>query len=147
MLSPVSLRGGNGAQRDMTLTTRLAIAMILLVAIAVSAVGWLGYRDLEQEVLPRILDRTETHSRLVAFDLESHVRGARGDIAGFRSAAALNGLIRARMAGGIDPVDGLSEKTWHDRMVERLLAELEAKPAYAQFRIIGVEDGGRELIR
>ncbi len=134
-------------QRDMTLTTRLAIAMILLVAIAVSAVGWLGYRDLEQEILLRVLDRAETHSRLVAFDLESHVRSARGDIAGFRSAAALNGLIRARTAGGIDPVDGLSEKTWHDRQVERLLAELEAKPAYAQFRIIGVEDGGRELIR
>ena len=94
-----------------------------------------------------MLDRTETHSRLIAFDLESHVRGARGDIAGFRSAAALNGLIRARAAGGIDPVDGLSEKTWHDRQVERLLAELEAKPAYSQFRIIGVEDGGRELIR
>src|SRR5205085_2547525 len=79
--------------------------------------------------------------------LESHVLGARGDIAGFRSAAALNGLIRARAAGGIDPLDGLSEKTWRDRLAERLLAELRAKPAYAQFRIIGVEDGGRELLR
>ena len=93
-----------------------------------------------------MLDRAETHSRLVAFDLESHVLGARGDISGFRSAAALNGLIRARAAGGIDPLDGLSEKTWHDRMAGRLLAELRAKPAYAQFRIIGIEDGGRELV-
>ena len=116
----------------MTLTTRLAIAMILLVAIAVSAVGWLSYRDLEKEILPRVLDRTETHSRLVAFDLESHVRGARGDISGFRSAAALNGLIRARVAGGIDPFDGLAEKIWRDRLAERLLAELDAKPAYAK---------------
>src|SRR3954465_445741 len=98
----------------MTLTTRLAIAMILLGAIAVSAVGWLSYRDLEKEILPCVLDRTETHSRLVAFDLESHVRGARGDISGFRSAAALNGLIRARVAGGIDPLDGLSKTTCHD---------------------------------
>ena len=121
--------------------------MILLVAIAVSAVGWLSYRDLEQEILPRVLDRTETHSRLVAFDLESHVRGARGDISGFRSAAALNGLIRARVAGGIDPLDGLAEKIWRDRLAERLLAELDAKPAYAKFRVIGVEDGGRELVR
>ena len=58
----------------MTLTTRLAIAMILLVAIAVSAVGWLSYRNLEQALLPRVLDRIETHSRLVATDLESYVR-------------------------------------------------------------------------
>ena len=68
-------------KRDMTLTTRLAIAMILLVAVAVSAVGWLSYRDLEQAILPRVLDRIETHSRLVASELNSHVRGARGDIA------------------------------------------------------------------
>src|SRR5690242_14233062 len=131
----------------MTLTTRLAIAMILLVAIAVSAVGWLSYRNLAQEILPRVLDRTETHARLVAFDLESHVRGARGDIAGYHSAAALNGLIRARTAGGVDPLDGLAERIWRDRLAERLLAELDAKPAYAQFRIIGIADGGRELIR
>src|ERR1700712_3393040 len=127
----------------MTLTTRLAIAMIALVAVAVSAVGWLSYRSLEQAILPRVLDRIETHSRLVAADLQSYVRGARADVAAFRSAAALNGLIRAHLAGGIDPVDGLSEKTWHDRIAERLSAELEAKPSYAQFRIIGIDDGQR----
>ena len=131
----------------MTLTARLAIAMILLVAIAVSAVGWLSYRSLEQLILPRVLDRIETHSKLVASDLQSHVRGARGDVAGFRSAVALNGLIRARQAGGIDPVDGLSETTWRERFATRLLAELEAKPAYAQFRVIGIENGGREILR
>jgi PAS domain S-box-containing protein len=133
--------------KAMTLTTRLAVAMIALVAIAVTAVGWLSYHSLEQALLPRVLDRIETHSRLVAADLQSQARGARADVAAFRSAAALNGLIRARLNGGIDPVDGLSEKTWHDRIAERLLAELEAKPAYAQFRIIGIENGGRELVR
>jgi PAS domain S-box-containing protein len=131
----------------MTLATRLAIAMVLLVAIAVSAVGWLSYRSLEQALLPRILDRIETHSRLVASDLESYVAGARGDIAGFRSAAALNGLMRAHLAGGIDRTDGVSESTWRERIEARLAAELDAKPAYAEFRIIGLEDGGREIVK
>src|SRR5260221_13760535 len=103
---------GERAKTRMTLTTRLAIAMIALVAVAISAVGWLNYRSLEQAILPRVLDRTETHSRLVAFDLQSYIRGARGDVASFRSAAALNGLIRARLAAGIHAVDRLSEKAW-----------------------------------
>ncbi len=76
----------------MTLATRLAIAMVLLVAIAVAAVGWLSYRSLEQALLPRVLDRIETHSRLVATDLQSHVLGARSDVATSRSHAAANGL-------------------------------------------------------
>jgi PAS domain S-box-containing protein len=121
--------------------------MITLVTAAVSAVGWLSYRSLEQALLPRVLERIETHSRLVAADLQSQTRGARADVASFRSAAALNGLIRGHLAGGIDPIDGVSEKTWHERITDRFAAELKAKPSYSQFRIIGIENGGREIVR
>ena len=107
----------------MTLTTRLAIAMIALVAIAVSAVGWLSYRSLEQALLQRARDRIETHSRQVATDLEYYAASATGDVAGFRSAVALQGLVRARRAGGIDPVDGVSYQIWRDRIASRFAAE------------------------
>ena len=50
-----------------------------MVAIAVTAVGGSLSGSLEQRSCPRVLDRTETHSRLVAFDLQSRVSGARGD--------------------------------------------------------------------
>ena len=131
----------------MTLTTRLAIAMIALVAIAVSAVGWLNYRNLEQALLLRARDRIETHSRQLATDLEYYAASATGDVASFRSAAALHGLIRARRAGGIDPDRWRLQKTWRDRLASRFAAELEAKPIYAMFRIIGLDDDGRELVR
>lgn len=121
--------------------------MIALVAIAVSAVGWLSYRNLEQALLQRARDRIETHSRQVATDLEYYAASATGDVAGFRSAVALQGLVRARKAGGTDPIDGVSEKTWRDRIASRFAAELEAKPIYAMFRIIGLDDDGRELVR
>jgi PAS domain S-box-containing protein len=133
--------------KAITLTTKLAAAMVALVAIAVTAVGWLSYRSLERMIPPRVLDRIEAHSRLIASDLQSQVRGAPADIASFRSAAALNGLIRGHLAGGIDPIDGVSEKTWHQRIAERLAAELDAKPAYSQFRILGIENDGREIVR
>src|ERR1044071_3506465 len=99
----------------MTLTTRLAIAMIALVAIAVSAVGWLSYHNLEQALLLRARDRIETHSRQIATDLEYYAASATGDVIGFRSAVALQGLVPARQAGGAHPIDGGSEKTWRAR--------------------------------
>ena len=83
----------------MTLATRLAIAMILLVAIAVSAVGWLSYRSLEQALLPRVLDRIETHSRFVAAELASHVSSGPGDITTFHGLAAVAGVMRALLRG------------------------------------------------
>ncbi len=131
----------------MTLATRLAIAMILLVAAAVAAVGWLGYRNLRQAVIPRVLERVEDQSRLLAANLESYVAGARSDLLGYRSAAAIDGLIRAHVAGGVDPLDGVSEQTWRERIAARLAAEIDAKPSYGQFRIIGLDDDQRELVR
>ncbi len=64
----------------------------------------------------------------------------------FRSAAAIAGIVRADEAGGIDPKDGISEAVWRQRMAERFVAELEAKPAYDKFRLISFADG-RELLR
>ncbi|KRP86649.1 histidine kinase [Bradyrhizobium yuanmingense] len=129
-----------------TLATRLAIAMILLVAVTVAAVGWLGYRNTTQAVIPRVLERVEAQSRLLATNLESYVAGVRGDLVGYRAAAAINGLIRAHAGGGIDPADGVSEQTWRERIAARLAAEIDAKPIYGQFRIIGVDDDQRELV-
>ncbi len=120
--------------------------MIALVAIAVSAVGWLSYNSLVQALLPRVLDRIETHARFVANDLESHVRTGRGDIATFRRLAAVTGLMRARLNGGVDPTDGTPEAVWRERLEARLAAQMPLRPAYA-LRFIGVEDGHREIVR
>ncbi len=130
----------------MKLATRLAIAMILLVAIAVSAVGWLSYRSLEQALLPRVLDRIETHSRLLAEELEGYVAETRGDILVVRSSPGANGLMRARMSGGTDP-DGVPERTWRERMGSVFSNFLKTRPAWSHLCFIGLEDGGRELVR
>jgi PAS domain S-box-containing protein len=130
----------------MTLATRLAAAMILLVALAVSAVGWLSYRNLEQALLPRVLDRIETHSRFVAAELDSHVRTGPGDIATFHGLAAVGGVMRARLNGGIDPNDQTPEALWRERLASRLAAQMALKPAHS-LRLIGLEDGHREIVR
>jgi PAS domain S-box-containing protein len=130
----------------MTLTTRLAVAMIALVAIAVSAVGWLSYRSLEQALAPRMLDRIEAQSRFAAAALESHLQSAPGDITTFQGLAAVAGLMRARLSGGIDPIDGTTEAVWRERLEGRLAVQMALKPAYS-LRVIGVADGHRELVR
>ena len=131
----------------MKLSTRLMGAMVALVAITATTIGVLTYRNIEAQAVPRALARIELHARLLAFELEASVRNARADVAGFRSAVAVQGIVKASLAGGVDPIDGLSVKDWSGRLARRFLAELEAKPNYAQFRIIGPADGGREILK
>jgi PAS domain S-box-containing protein len=137
---------GRGA-RGLSLTTRLVIAMITLVALAVLAVGYFSYRNLEQTLLPRVLDRIETHTKLIATDLQAYVRGARADVATISTYAAAHGMMLAHFNGGIDPEDHVSWAAWRRRLEVHLVGDLAVKPAYSQFRFIGVEDGGRELVR
>ncbi len=129
----------------MRLSIRLAIAMIALVLLTVSAVSMLSYRNLEVASWPRALERIEGHARLLASELEGYARGARDDVLGFRSAVALEGIVRAHLAGGTDPIDGATEENWRERMAARYLAELNAKSSYDQFRII--DASGAEIVR
>ena len=129
----------------MKLATRLAIAMILLVAGAVAAVGWLSHYSLERTLLPRVLDRIDSQSRLLASQLEAYTNSARIDVATFQARAAARGMIDAHFNNGIDPVDHVSEKSWRDRLLGRLTADVQANPAYAKFRIIGTD--GTEYLR
>jgi PAS domain S-box-containing protein len=129
----------------MKLATRLAIAMILLVAVAVSAIGWLSHYTLERAFLPRVLERIETQSGLLASQLEAQTSGAHADIATFHSRAAVRGLIDAHFNNGIDPSDNLSENSWRERLLAQLVAVVGANPNYAKFRIIGAD--GSEYLR
>jgi PAS domain S-box-containing protein len=131
----------------MTLSTRLTVAMVALVLLTAAAVGYLTYRNVEAFALPRGLDRIDTRTRILAAELEAGVRAARADVVGFASAVAVEGIIRSRLAGGIDPIGGTSEAVWRARMASRYAAELAAKPSYREFRIIGSDDGGREIVR
>ena len=121
--------------------------MIALVVLTALAVGLLTYRNVEQQILPRALERFHLQAELIAATLAASVQGLRSDVLGFRAAAALDGMMRASLNGGVDPVDGVSFAAWRDRMATRFAAELSAKPLYARFRVIGVADGGRELLR
>ena len=131
----------------MRLTSRLMLAMVALVMVTAGAVGWLAYQNIEAVVLSRAQARLGMQADLTASRLDSAVGNIRADVLGFRSAVALDGILRASLAGGTHPVDGTSFEVWRDRMASRFVAELQAKPLYSQFRIIGAADGGRELLR
>lgn len=131
----------------MRLSTRLTVAMVALVLLATTAVGVLTYRSIAAFALPRALDRIDTHAQLLATELAASVRGARADVLGFRSAVAVIDIMTADLHRATDPAAAASEAEWRRRLGQRFVAELASKPNYHAFRYIGVDDGGRELVR
>ncbi|SIO62213.1 PAS domain S-box-containing protein [Bradyrhizobium erythrophlei] len=131
----------------MRLSTRLTVAMVALVLLATTAVGLLTYRNIADFARPRALDRIDTHAQLLANELSASVRGAHADVIGFRSAVAVIDIMTAHLAHSTDPAAASVEAESKKRLGQRFAAELASKPNYYEFRYIGVDDDGRELVR
>ena len=58
----------------------------------------------------------------------------------------VQGLVRA-LPRGIDPQDGSRREAWELRMQQILSAHLRASPEVYRARLVGVAEGGRELVR
>jgi PAS domain S-box-containing protein len=129
----------------MKLSSRMALAMVALVALTALAVGWFSYVNVRSTVLPRAAERAEVRIRVLATTLAGSVSGARDDIVGFQKAVAIQGMVRARAAGGVDPQDNMAEATWSTRIADRFVVELTAKKSYDKFRIIQAD--GQEIVR
>lgn len=130
----------------MKLSTQLTLAVVGVVFVTATAVGFFTYRDVETAILPGQLERTEMRAQLLADGLENFLGAARADVIGFRS-SAIQGIVRSSLNGGIDPREGITRDQWRAQLVRRLIGELTAKPAYSEFRLIGIADGGREIVR
>ena len=108
----------------MKLSTQLTLAIVGVVAVTAAAVGLFSYRSVETALLPGQLERAEMRVRLLADNLQSYVGAARADVAGFRS-TAIEGIIRASLAGGVDPKDGATTLgQWRSQLAQRLVGQM-----------------------
>ena len=131
----------------MRLSTRLTVAMGAMVVLTAAVVGLISYFSVEGAVLPRVLGRMEMHTRLASAGIEAEAINARADVVAMSGTASIAGIVRAAASGGSDPEDGASLSRLRARVATNLVSQLATKPSYGQFRLIGVADGGREIVR
>ena len=130
----------------MRLSTQLTLAIVGVVLVTAATLGFYTYRSVETAIVPGQLERAEMRTRLLANEIETAVGAARADVIGFHS-TDIEGIVRAMLTDGVDPRNGMSLEQWRARLARRIAAELAAKPVYTQFRVIGLADDGREIVR
>jgi PAS domain S-box-containing protein len=126
------------------LSTRLALAMVSLVVVTTGVLSFITYHSITQAAVPRALDRLATKAMLCASKLESALNVARQDVMVVQGST---GVIQMGVARATNPLEPVSDMPLRGSIAARLLAALVAKPEYSQLRIMGVADGGRELLR
>ena len=122
----------------------LATVLVFGTAVVVGLVVYTGSNNLlvEQEV-----DNLGDQLHLEGLRLKTSVEVLHQDVIFLSKVPPIQGIIRTRGAGGVDPRDGSSERQWRQRLATIFTEFLHAKPRYLQIRYIGVADNGREIVR
>ncbi|MCG6206188.1 PAS domain S-box protein [Rhodopseudomonas sp. HC1] len=126
----------------MKLSTRLMLAMVALVLVTTAVLGFLNYRSIVELLIPRTVQRLQTHAQLNALLMDAQLRGTLADAKSAQASTALQDLLVRR-----PEFVGATSVGWRHRIEDRFAAELAAKPNCAILRIIGAEDDGLELVR
>lgn len=132
------------ASRGLGLSARLALAMVSLVVVTTVVLSFITYRSVTEAAIPRALDRLATKAGLSASKLETALNSARQDMLMVQGGIGVAQLSAVRAAV---PFVQETDTRIRESIAARFLAILSAKPDYAQLRIIGIADGGRELVR
>jgi PAS domain S-box-containing protein len=126
------------------LSTRLALAMVSLVVVTTAVLSLITYRSVTEAGIPRALDRLATKAMLSATKLETALNVARQDVSVIQG---MTGVVQLGVVRTANPFEQVPDALLREGIAARFLGALSAKPEYSQFRIIGVADGGRELVR
>lgn len=130
----------------MKLSTQLVVAMVALV-IGTAAAGVLGYRSVESAVVPVSLERLRMQASGRLGILDIYLQGARGDVLALRAAPAHDSLMRAIAGGGSGADEQTAIAEWRADIEGIYAGQLNAKRAIREISLVGIADGGREIVR
>lgn len=127
-----------------SLSVRIAIAFLVVVVAVVSFTTLAELDRSNRLFLTRILDG-ETHRADIASQGFRHeIADLRRGVAMLRESGAVRGLVGALSDPGTPPADVV---TWREKVEVLLAGTLESHSYYRQVRLIGLADGGREIVR
>lgn len=131
----------------LTLPILLTVAMSTMAAFAVALTMWLTFNGVADNYQEALYANMQQDADRKADRFLSLVQELQRDVRMLESVPPIQGIIRSRANGGIDPLDGSTEALWLTRLKAIYKGMLISKPHYYQVRYIGLANGGLELVR
>ncbi|MBI4388786.1 MAG: PAS domain S-box protein [Nitrospinae bacterium] len=123
----------------------------VLAFVLILSLGFVIGLEFDKQAGNSLLDKnleTMTHELgLEGTRIRTFVEAFQKDVRFLAGVPPIQGVVRARKGGGVDPADGSSEAFWKKRLAVIFREYLDAKPEVLQARYIGAEDEGREIVR
>lgn len=127
--------------------TKIMVLVCVLTALTTAAVGLSTYLRFNTALVEEELKELNTTSRVASARFAILLESLRDDVSFLARTPPIQGIIRARQAGGVDPLDESTEQLWRERLAAIFREVLQAKHEYIQIRYVGFAQHGREIVR
>ncbi|MFQ5509941.1 MAG: ATP-binding protein [Leptospirillia bacterium] len=126
---------------------RFSLLVLMSVFVSVAAVDFFVTRGYDSVLRQHDLTRLGEAAQFKSARITSTVEELLQDVLFLSETPPIQGIIRARMGQGVDPHDGSTESVWRERLSVIFQGMARSHPHYLRLRLIGVADGGREIVR
>lgn len=125
----------------------MALLLCSVVAGVTIAGGVWTYLRFSEKLTQEEFARQSLAAASIEAEIHATIRDLREDVASLATVPAVTGLLRARRGQGVDQVSGKAEHEWRKELESHFRDVFADRPDYAQVRLIGVADSGREIVR
>ncbi len=130
---------------NLNLTRKIVITLVVAAMVPVLALLIVATRTTEQALVAAVVHDMDAETRAAAAEIETFIDAARADIRFLAQVPPVQGIIRARDGGGVDPLDGSTYDQWTARLATIFAGFGRAKPHYQQLSY--VDETGMEMVR
>ena len=131
----------------MSLAVKIAVLASSLLIAATLVLFFLVRDRIESTVVRREETRLDRTVALAARELRTEIDHAASDVRVAAHSPSMAGTIEALTHENGDTARTLSATAWEDQLANVFRAMLAANSSYLQVRLVGIADGGREIIR
>ena len=132
---------------QLDIATRLVLLFLFVVVLSTSVIGILTYQKMNHVLIKEELGQMDTSTLLLSKQLLEKISELKRNVLFLAQTPPVEGIMRARKNGGVDPYDNSAEADWRKRL-SRIFSEFAlANPDYFQIRFIGGENDGRSIVR
>jgi len=140
-----SAGGADAAPIRFGLAARMALWVTVFGAITAVVIAYLMYRGAVEALVESEVQSLSSSVNASALRFNARVELARQDVLFLSRTLPVARVVEARVSGGIDPLEGDSEREWRDRLAAVFAALLGSRPTYMQLRFLDAD--GQELVR
>ncbi len=130
-----------------TLRARITLLTCGLTMIAALTLGTFAYRQTVQATINTAMDGLGWETRLIAQKFEDSFDEMRSDVEILRQIPPVTGLYHSLRESGPQTAADATPEAWGRKIQQSFKTIMRLRPHYTQIRIIGLSEGGPELVR